>query len=249
MEHDGVTPGDYVVLRVTDTGVGMDEETRQRAFEPFFTTKPLGRGTGLGLATVYGIVTQSGGDVRCESAPGRGTTVRVYLKRSGASQPGAAGPDGAASAPTQDPAYNGHHGGETILVVEDEPGVRRLATRALAERGYHVLEVADGEAALDLVREHLGPLDLVLTDAVMPGMGGTELARRLSEIRPATRHVFMSGYTDDEILRRGTLEPGVAFLQKPFTPEVLARVVREVLDAAVRGGPAALPRTATHARR
>jgi CheY-like chemotaxis protein len=211
------------MLAVADTGVGMDEDTRARAFEPFFTTKEVGRGTGLGLATVYGIVRQSGGHVWCYSERGVGTTFKVYLPRvdAVAARPGAL-PAAAAG------------GDETVLLVEDEPGVRQLASRILGRLGYRVLEAANGRAALDLAAAYDGPIHLVLTDAVMPEMSGPALSERLAATRPEARVLFMSGYTDDDIVRRGLLRAESDFVQKPFTPDVLARRVREVLDRVPR---------------
>ncbi|HVE79292.1 MAG TPA: ATP-binding protein [Gemmatimonadaceae bacterium] len=222
-----VGAGEYVMLAVSDTGVGMDAQTAARAFEPFFTTKEVGRGTGLGLATVYGIVKQSGGYVWCYSEPGMGTTFKVYLPRV----------DTAAVRPAAEPPAAGG-GSETVLLVEDEPAVRRLAARILTRLGYRVMEAPNGRAALDLAERHEGPIHLVLTDAVMPEMSGAALSARLADVRPEARVLFMSGYTDDDIVRRGVLRAEHELIQKPFTADVLARRVREVLDrtpGAVRG--------------
>ncbi|HEX7669145.1 MAG TPA: PAS domain S-box protein, partial [Polyangiaceae bacterium] len=215
-------PGRFVVLTVSDTGCGMDSETQRRVFEPFFTTKPKGKGTGLGLATAYGIVKQSGGFISFTSEPRTGTSFRVYLPR--------------ADEPVSMRSRSGAHlaappnGTETILMVEDDGGVRRLGCRVLASLGYTVLCAESGRQALDLARDHKGKIDLVLTDVVMPEMSGREVARRLTEAGQVARVLFMSGYTDDTILQHGVLETGVAFLQKPFTPSALGRKVREVLD-------------------
>jgi PAS domain S-box-containing protein len=220
--HAPCAPGRFVVLTVSDTGCGMDLETQRRVFEPFFTTKPKGKGTGLGLATVYGIVTQSGGFVSFSSEPRKGTSFRVYLPR--ADEPAAkkliSGAHAAAPA----------RGTETILLVEDDDGVRRLGCHVLELLGYTVLCAESGDQALDLARDHKGKIDLVLTDVVMPEMSGREVERRLAEAGHAARVLFMSGYSDDAVLRHGVLETGVAFLQKPFTPAALGRKVREVLD-------------------
>ena len=216
-----VVPGGYVELVVSDCGVGMDEATQARIFEPFFTTKEKGKGTGLGLSTAYGIVKQSGGYIWVYSELGKGTTVRVYLPRVERA-PGRV--DAGADAP--EPA----RGGETVLVVEDESLVRSVARRVLTNNGYCVLEAENGVEALRVCAERLPSIDLVVTDLAMPEMGGRELAAELHARRPALRILFMSGYTEDAALRRNVLEPGEAFIAKPFTPEAFARKVREVLD-------------------
>ena len=213
-------PGDYVRLTVADSGLGMDETTQAHLFEPFFTTKEVGKGTGLGLATVYGIVKQSGGYIWVYSEPGRGTTVKVYLPR-------VAG--GAEAMPAPEPqALRG--GQETVLLVEDSAPVRALARRSLEAWGYTVVDAADGPAAVALATEHAGGIDLLVTDVVMPGMSGRELAELLGPARPSMKVLYTSGYTDDAMVRQGVLNAGVAFLQKPFVPETLARKVRAVLD-------------------
>jgi signal transduction histidine kinase len=223
--HPGARPGGYAALTVADTGIGMSDEVRSHAFEPFFTTKERGKGTGLGLATAYGIVKQSGGYITVESEPGRGTTFRIYLPlvtdSAAASRPG--------ERPTSSPS-----GSETILLVEDESGVRRMSRTILETQGYTVLEAASGEEALVIARSHEGVIHLVATDVIMPGMSGRVLWDRLRALRPNSRVLFMSGYTDDVIARHGVLESGIAFLQKPFTPHGLAEKVRDVLDAAPR---------------
>jgi GAF domain-containing protein len=219
---DAARPGPHVMLAVTDTGSGMDAETLARIFEPFFTTKPRGKGTGLGLSTVYGIVKQSSGTITVESRPGRGSTFRVYLPRADRPVERA----GAAAAPARAP-----HGTETVLLVEDEPEVLALASETLAAQGYRVLLAANGPEALALGARHPGLIDLMVTDVVMPQMSGPELARRMRPTHPAMRVLFMSGYTDDAIGQHGLLETETAYLQKPFTPSVLARKVREVLEA------------------
>jgi len=217
-----LAPGDYVCLAVTDSGLGMDEATQAHLFEPFFTTKEVGKGTGLGLATVYGIVKQSGGYIWVYSEPGRGTTVKVYLPR----VPGAAEPPLPAPEP---PALRGGH--ETVLLVEDAAPVRTLARRSLEACGYQVIDAADGPKALELSARHTGEIAVLVTDVVMPGMSGRELAERLAPTRPAMKVLYTSGYTDDAMVRQGVLNAGVAFLQKPFVPDSLARKVREVLDS------------------
>ncbi len=224
--HEGARAGAYALLAVSDTGSGMDAETTAHLFEPFFTTKEVGKGTGLGLATVYGIVKQSEGYITAYSEPGHGTTFKIYLPRAAA--PGAASPT-----PPAPPAPQGKataRGSETILVVEDEEAVRSLSRRALEASGYTVLAAADGPDAVRLLERYRGPIHLVLTDVIMPGMNGRELAQRLVQRRPGLRVLYMSGYPGDAIVHRGALEPGTAFLQKPFMPEDLARKVREVLD-------------------
>jgi len=222
-DHPSVRPGRYVMLAVTDTGVGMDEETKARIFEPFFTTKVRGKGTGLGLATVYGIVQQTGGHIWPYSERGQGTTMRVYLPRvdepaDPIERPGDVAPETL-------------RGSETILLVEDEAPVRAVTRQLLQRNGYTVLEAPDGPTALALVDGEKGSqhVDLLLTDVIMPGMSGRELAKQLKARRPEVRALFMSGYTDDAVVRHGMLEPGLAYLEKPFRPTALLRKVREVL--------------------
>jgi PAS domain S-box-containing protein len=214
--------GPHVRLSVRDSGEGMDTETQAKIFEPFFTTKDTGKGTGLGLATVYGIVAQSGGHLEVVSEPGHGSEFRVYLPRVDAPVD-----DGVAAAGGQ-PARGGT---ETILLVEDEEDVRTLARVLLQREGYTVVDAPDPHEALHLMERHAGPLDLLLTDVIMPRMSGRELADRLGALRPGLPVLFMSGYTDDAIGRHGVLEPSTAFLQKPFSPDALAHKVRAVLDA------------------
>jgi signal transduction histidine kinase/ActR/RegA family two-component response regulator len=219
--HIGVQAGRYVMLAVTDTGSGMSPETLARMFEPFFTTKEKGKGTGLGLATVYGIVKQSGGDIWVYSEPGQGTSFKIYL-------PLVEEPKSVVAAAS--PQANDYGGTETILLVEDDETLRLLARRILQSRGYTVLEARDGEHALAICGRSETRIDLVATDAIMPKMNGRVLAERLAAQRPGVRVLFMSGYTDDDMLRRGIMDPRMAFLQKPFTPDALAKRVREVLD-------------------
>ncbi len=219
--HAAVAPGRYVMLAVSDSGIGMDAETQAQIFEPFFTTKEKGKGTGLGLATVYGIVKQSGGHLWVYSEPGKGATFKVYL-------PQVEEANGTVAA--SQARVKSLRGAETILLVEDEEAVRKLASRILQEYGYKVLESTSAEQALQIGERHKEPIDLLVTDVVMPGMGGREVAGHLAFLRPEMKVLYMSGYTDDAIIHHGVLQAGVAFMQKPFTPEVLARKVREVLD-------------------
>jgi signal transduction histidine kinase/ActR/RegA family two-component response regulator len=221
----GSRPGPHVMLAVSDSGVGIPRELQRHIFEPFFTTKEQGKGTGLGLATVYGIVQQSGGYIEVDSEPGRGTTFRIYLPRVDSASP-AAERSPRAAAPTG--------GTETILLVEDEDGVRELARDILRSSGYTVLEGRNGAEGLLLGERHQGALDLLLTDVVMPRMSGRELAERMVSLRPELSVLYMSGYTDDAVIRHGVLGSDTAFLQKPFTPAALVQRVRETLDQARR---------------
>jgi len=222
--HVGLESGEYVLLTVSDTGWGMTEETKSHIFEPFFTTKEMGKGTGLGLATVFGIVKQSEGDIQVDSAPGQGTTFRVYLPRVSEA---ATTSDELSQEDTVLPK-----GTETILLVEDEEAVRKLATNLLRQQGYTVLEASNGEEALQLVQERnpRPEIQLLITDVVMPKMGGWVLANQLEKIYPHLRVLFVSGYTDNTIARQAVLDPGVILLQKPFSPITLAHKIREMLD-------------------
>ena len=220
--HPGATAGPQVMLAVSDTGVGMDEATQRRLFEPFFTTKELGKGTGLGLATVYGIVKQSKGFVWVSSEPGKGSTFKIYLPVVDAT--GAADLPAAAASEILD-------GTETVLVVEDQPEVRAVIRETLQRHGYTVVEAASGAEALVRSREYSGTIHLLFTDVVMPGLSGRRVAQLLTSDRGRMRVLYTSGYTDDAIVQHGVLEPGLAFLQKPYTSEALLRKIREVLDA------------------
>jgi CheY-like chemotaxis protein len=220
--HFAVTPGKHVLMAVSDTGVGMDAETQKRIFEPFFTTKEAGKGTGLGLSTVYGIVKQSGGNIWVYSVPGQGTTFKVYFPR--------VEPEAVESAEATPKAEARILHAETILLVEDEDALRALARRVLESRGYEVLEAGSGAQALEIFEKRGSDIKLLLTDVIMPKMGGRELAQKIVAQQPKIKVLFMSGYTDDAIVRHGMLESGTAFVQKPFAPEALAFKVREVLD-------------------
>jgi two-component system, cell cycle sensor histidine kinase and response regulator CckA len=224
-QPDSTLLGDYCMLAVSDEGAGMDETVTQHLFEPFFTTKEPGQGTGLGLATCYGIVKQHGGAIWCYSEPGQGTTFKIYLPSVGEAQ--------AAYIPARARGGALPSGQETILLVEDEPAVSALAARVLREQGYTVLEAANGEDALQLTSAHHDrTIDLLLTDVVLPYMSGSALASQLLERQPSLKLLYMSGYTDQAIVRHGRLQPSVAFIQKPFSPAALARKVRAVLDQA-----------------
>jgi two-component system, cell cycle sensor histidine kinase and response regulator CckA len=219
LETSGIPPGHYCVVAVTDNGTGMDSLTQARIFEPFFTTKPQGKGTGLGLSTVYGIVKQSGGHIAVDSRPGRGTTMRVYA-------PWIDAP----AKPAPKPLLGSPEGTETVLIVEDQPAVREVARECLQRKGYRVLDTSSASEAIEICSQAEPKIDLVLSDVVMPGMGGRELAEKLRRLRPAIKVLYMSGYPDDALVRHDVLEKESAFIQKPFSPATLARKVRHVLD-------------------
>jgi two-component system cell cycle sensor histidine kinase/response regulator CckA len=224
-QQDGdveIPGGRYVVLKVSDTGTGMDATTKSRIFEPFFTTKEQGKGTGLGLSTVYGIVKQSDGFVSVSSQPGSGTSFSIYLPRVD---------EVFSSAPGKSPIRaQTPRGDETVLLVEDDVGLRELARNALSACGYSVLAVNHGQEAEQLCQERRGAIQLLVTDIRMPGVNGVELARRITQHCPEMRVLFMSGYSEDSIVPRGVIEPGTHFLAKPFTPSALAAKVRDILD-------------------
>ena len=211
-----------VMLVISDTGPGMDDSTRAQAFDPFFTTKETGKGTGLGLATVYGIVTQSGGSIRIDSTPGHGTTFTIQLPRTDSPELSAIGSAGASEESLE--------GSETILLVEDDDGVRALVTDVLERHGYRVLVAALPSEAIAIAASDAGEIELLLTDVVMPEMSGRELCETLTASRPMLRTLYMSGYTDEELGHRGVLDEGVALIQKPFEPTALAHKLREILE-------------------
>ena len=220
--HLGVTPGEYEVLSVSDNGVGMDSEVKERIFEPFFTTKEVGKGTGPGLSTCYGIVAQSGGHITVDSEPGEGASFKIYLPRVD---------DTTGTLALRDISEHLPLGSETVLLVEDEPLVREVTSQVLREQGYTVLEAANGHEAMNVAQQHLDEvIHLLLTNVVMPLMGGRELTKQLKGIHPEARVLYTSGYTDEVTLSQGVLSPDADFMQKPFTPDVLARTVRGVLE-------------------
>jgi len=219
--HLGVQPGEFVMIAVSDTGHGMDAETRQHIFEPFFTTKEKGKNSGLGLATVYGMVKQTGGDIWVYSEPGKGTTFKLYFPRV---------PE-AATTPGGDEAGQLHlQAGETILVVEDEKAVRDLTVKMLQRLGYHILAAAGGEEALEISRTFSGPIAMLVTDVVMPHMSGLQVAEALAPTRPAMKVLFLSGYTANAVVHHGVLDSDVDYLAKPFSREDLGRKVREIME-------------------
>ena len=219
--HMGLTPGHYVMISITDTGLGMTQEVKERIFEPFFTTKEIGKGTGLGLSMVYGIVKQSGGHIGVDSEPGKGATFRIYLPR--VDEPVVEVDEKEIAGPPL--------GNETILVVEDEEEVRKLVARSLKKQGYKVLEASQGKEAFSLCEEQGGPIHLMVTDVVMPEMTGVELAKHIKQVYPEMKVLYMSGYTSDRVaINCEKVEKGIEFIQKPFTVYKLARKIREVLD-------------------
>ena len=227
-KHAPVVPGPYIMLTIEDTGCGMDLKTQARIFDPFFTTKELGKGTGLGLATVYGIVKQTGGYIWVYSEVGHGTVFRVYLPRVGTALP---------TAEREPLPLEELHGSETILVAEDSESLREMAEEYLESIGYTVLSAVSGEKALQRAKDFQGPIHLLLTDVVMPEMSGPELANHMSSLRPGVKIIFTSGYTDDAMARQGILDQNVAFIQKPYRPKALAKKIRQVLN----GSPGEVP--------
>jgi nitrogen-specific signal transduction histidine kinase/CheY-like chemotaxis protein len=219
--HDGIKPGQYVLVAVSDSGVGMPAATIERAFDPFFTTKDTGKGTGLGLSQVYGFVKQSGGHVKIYSEPGEGTTVKLYLPRFHGEEP---------AAPPEEPAGSDRGQGETILVVEDDDGVRQYAAEILRDLNYQVIEAKDSAAALRLLDADK-KFDLLLTDVVVPGKNGRQLADEVKRRRPDAKIVFMTGYSRNAIVHQGRLDPGTELISKPLIEGVVARKIRQVLDA------------------
>ncbi len=219
--HPGALPGDYVLLMVSDTGTGMSRETLEHLFEPFFTTKEVGKGTGLGLATIYGIVKQNNGYINVYSEPAHGTTFRIYLPRYLSPEP---------QPQEEQPAGHFTGGSETILLVEDERAILLMTRMMLEEFGYRVLTAASPGEAIRLAATHPAPIHLLMTDVVMPGMNGRDLANQLLAQYPTLKCLFMSGYTADIIAHRGVVDAGVSFIQKPFSLKDLAAKIREALD-------------------
>ena len=225
--HFNVRPGRYVSLSVSDTGAGMTQDTKNHLFEPFFTTKEVGKGTGLGLATVHGIVRQHGGSIRVYSAPGEGTTFKIYLPET--DEPLDAAPAGASGA-------QGARGAERILLVEDDPDVRALTETVLERGGYEVIAARDGDEALRVFRDQGRPVHLLVSDVVMPKMSGRELAERLRALQADLKVLYVSGYTQEALGRHGVLEPGIVLLPKPFQPVAMLDKVREMLDTRPQRG-------------
>ncbi|MCD4691717.1 MAG: response regulator, partial [Calditrichales bacterium] len=222
MENTAVEPGSYVLLSISDTGMGMDKETRSHIFEPFFTTKEKGKSTGLGLATVYGIIKQSGGYIWVDSKPGMGTTFKIYLPHTDE--------EITLDEKRDEPVDGNLKGKETVLIVEDEKDVRNLVCEILKLQGYNILEAGYGDRALNICKEYNKPIHLILTDIVMPHISGSRLVELVKPIHPEMKTLYMSGYTDNSVVIKGILKPGDQFIQKLFTPVDLARKIRGILD-------------------
>ena len=222
MENTAVEPGSYVLLSISDTGMGMAKETRSHIFEPFFTTKEKGKSTGLGLATVYGIIKQSGGYIWVDSKPGMGTTFKIYLPHTDE--------EITLDEKRDEPVDGNLKGKETVLIVEDEKDVRNLVCEILKLQGYNILESAHGDSALNICKKYDKPIHLILTDVVMPHISGSRLVELIKPIHPEMKTLYMSGYTDNAVVIKGILKPGDQFIQKPFTPVDLARKIRGILD-------------------
>jgi CheY-like chemotaxis protein len=220
-QHDGVTPGQYILIAITDSGAGMSAETIDHAFEPFFTTKEAGKGTGLGLSQVYGFMKQSEGHIKIYSEPGEGTTIKLYLPRRDGNE---------APVSADDHESSDHARGETILIVEDDDGVRQYAAEILRDLNYQIIEAKDSAAALRLLDADK-KFDLLLTDVVLPGKNGRELANEVESRRPGTKIIFMTGYSRNAIVHHGRLDAGTELIPKPLTERVLARKIRQVLDS------------------
>jgi CheY-like chemotaxis protein len=222
-DHAGFFPGDFVLLAVSDNGSGMDKEVLDNLFEPFFTTKPVNKGTGMGLATIYGIVKQNNGFINVYSEPGQGSTFKIYLPRSVADK------DTEKAVPDKKAAAGGT---ETILLVEDEPSILRMTRMMLERKGYTVLPAATPTEAVEKAKNHSGPIDMLMTDVIMPEMNGRDLAGQITDLYPDIRLLFMSGYTANVIAHHGVLDDGVAFIQKPFSMVDMTEKVRAILDSA-----------------
>jgi CheY-like chemotaxis protein len=222
-QHPSLNAGSYVMLAVSDTGVGIDKEIQPRIFEPFFSTKEIGKGTGLGLSTVFGIVKQSGGMISVHSEPGQGAIFRIYFPRHEEA------PVVLSDSDEEVPPIR--HGSETLLLVDDSAPLRKLTRRLLEDCGYTVLDTGDPAEAIHIAKQHKGPLPLMISDVIMPGLSGPALAEKIAAVRPEAKVLYTSGYADDEVFQHGVVGPNCAFLEKPFTRDDLVRKVRELLDS------------------